>query len=74
MNKPIPLIIEKDETGFYVIECPLFAGCYSQGKTITEATKNFKEVFGLILEEDENQQVWQNYQPESITFKTITYA
>ena len=74
MNKPIPLIIEKDETGFYVIECPLFSGCYSQGKTIAEATKNFKEVLELILEEDNNQQIWQNYQPESITFKTITYA
>lgn len=42
-----PLIIELDEDGFYVVECPIFSGCYTQGKTIDEAIKNIKEVIAL---------------------------
>lgn len=43
-----PLIIEVDEDGFYVAECPVFSGCYTQGKTFDEAIKNIKEVIALI--------------------------
>ena len=35
----LPVIIEKDEDGFYVVECPVFSGCYTQGKTLDEALK-----------------------------------
>ena len=35
-NHQLPILIEKDEDGFYVVECPIFSGCYSQGKTIDE--------------------------------------
>ncbi|TSC92717.1 MAG: hypothetical protein CEN89_503 [Candidatus Berkelbacteria bacterium Licking1014_7] len=74
MNKTIPIIIEKDETGYYVIECPLFSGCYAQGKTIKEAQTNFREALDLVLEEKENRQIWENYQPKSIRFETLTHA
>ena len=40
--KSYPVIIEQDETGF-VVSCPVFKGCYSQGNTIDEALKNIKE-------------------------------
>ena len=30
----LPILIEKDEDGFYVAECPVFRGCYTQGKTM----------------------------------------
>lgn len=46
-NKQFPVIIEKDEDGFYVVECPIFRGCYSQGKTLDEALKNIREVIAL---------------------------
>ncbi|NCO44050.1 type II toxin-antitoxin system HicB family antitoxin [Candidatus Berkelbacteria bacterium] len=74
MNKTIPIIIEKDETGYYVIECPLLSGCYSQGKTLKEAQANFREVLDLVLEEKENRQIWENYQPKSVRFETLTHA
>jgi len=45
----LPILIEKDEDGFYVVECPVFSGCYSQGKTIDEALKNIREVIDLCL-------------------------
>lgn len=74
MKKTLPIIIEKDETGYYIFECLLFSGCYAQGKTMREAQKNFKEVLDLVLEEPENKQIWQNYKPRLLKFKTLTHA
>lgn len=37
------VIIEKDETDYYVAEVPALPGCFSQGQTIAEATENIKE-------------------------------
>jgi len=48
-GRNLPLLVEKGEDGFYVAECPLFEGCYTQGKTIDEALKNIKEAIELIL-------------------------
>ena len=56
-NRRFPVIVEKDEDGFYVVECPLFRGCYSQSKTLDKALKNIKEVIELCLEEKENQKI-----------------
>ncbi len=47
----LPVIIEKDEDGYYIASCPLFKGCRSYGKTIDEALKNVKEVIDICLEE-----------------------
>jgi len=37
------VVIEKDDTGYYVAEVPALPGCFSQGKTIEEVKKNIKE-------------------------------
>ena len=37
------VVIEKDETGYYVAEVPALPGCLSQGKTREEALANIKE-------------------------------
>lgn len=37
------VIIEKDETGYYVAEVPALPGCMSQGKTLQEARTNIRE-------------------------------
>ncbi len=47
-----PVIIESDETGGFVVECPSFEGCFSQGETMDEALKNIKEVIEMCLEEE----------------------
>ena len=57
----LPVIIEKDEDGFYVAECSLFSGCYTQGKTLDAALENIKEVIDLVLEEKENQEILKSY-------------
>jgi len=68
----LPLFIEKDEDGFYVVECPVLEGCYTQGKTIDEALKNIREVIEMILEEKEAQETLKSYRPSEMSFHTIT--
>ena len=46
-----PIIVEKDEDGFYVAINPSLQGCYSQGKTIEEALANVREATELCLED-----------------------
>jgi len=71
-NIQFPLFVEKDEDGFYVVECPIFEGCYSQGKTLDDALKNIREVIKLILEEKRNKAVLKSYRPQEISLHTIT--
>ncbi len=68
----LPLFIEKDEDGFYVVECPVLEGCFTQGKTIDEALGNIREVIELILEEKENRELVKNYRPAELSLHTIT--
>ena len=70
----LPIIIEKDEDNFYVVECPVFSGCYTQGRTIDEALKNIKEVIDLCLEEKENKEALKNFHPRELSFHTLTYV
>lgn len=53
----LPVIVEKDEDGFYVVECPLLKSCYTQGETLDEALKNIREVIELCLEEESENKV-----------------
>lgn len=71
-NVTLPLFIEKDEDGFYVVECPLFEGCYSQGKTMDEALKNIREVVGLVIQEKESREILKSYNPQELSLHTIT--
>lgn len=50
MKHTFPIIVEKDEDGFYVAVNPSLQGCYSQGKTIEESLKNVQEATELCLE------------------------
>ena len=68
----VPVFIEKDEDGFYVVECPLFEGCYSQGKTVDEALRNIREVIRLIVEEESNRDILRAYHPKELSLHTIT--
>lgn len=67
-----PVIVEKDEDGFYVVECPLFSGCYTQGKTLDDALKNIKEVIELCLEEKTNKEFIKSYRPLDLSFHTVS--
>ena len=40
----VPIIIETDEDGIFIVSCPQFKGCHTYGKTIDEALVRIKEV------------------------------
>ncbi|MBI3933184.1 MAG: type II toxin-antitoxin system HicB family antitoxin [Acidobacteria bacterium] len=44
------VVIEQDETGYYVAEVPALPGCLSQGKTREEALANIREAIEGWLE------------------------
>lgn len=68
----LPLFIERDADGFYVVECPVLEGCYTQGKTLDEALKNIREVIDLILEEEQAKRILKWYRPDTFSLHTIT--
>jgi len=45
-----PVIIEKDESGYYVGSVPSLRSCYTQAKTLPELYKRLREVVALCLE------------------------
>nr|VFK59910.1 MAG: Predicted nuclease of the RNAse H fold, HicB family [Candidatus Kentron sp. UNK]VFK70165.1 MAG: Predicted nuclease of the RNAse H fold, HicB family [Candidatus Kentron sp. UNK] len=49
MNK-FTVILEQDEDGAWVSECPSIPGCVSQGKTRTDAIANIREAIRLCME------------------------
>ena len=46
----LEVLIEKDQTGYYVAEVPALPGCFSQGKTLDEVKVNIKEAVELWIE------------------------
>ena len=54
MKKHYPIIIEQDQDGIFIVECPIFQGCRSYGHTIDEALDNIKEAIEVCIEEDNN--------------------
>lgn len=44
------ILIEQDEDGIFVVECPSLPGCISQGKTRKEALDNIKDAIEGYLE------------------------
>ena len=72
MKTNLPLFVERGEDDFYVVECPVFDGCYAQGRTLDEALKNIREVVRLILPERGNRQLLKSYRPRELSLHTIS--
>ena len=53
----LPIIIEMDEDGYYIVSCPLYKGCHSYGETIDDALANIKEVVEMCLDETELEEL-----------------
>ena len=50
------VVIEKDESGYFVVEVPALPGCFSQGKTREEALTNIREAIEGWFEVMESKQ------------------
>lgn len=44
------ILIEQDEDGVFIAECPSLPGCISQGKTRKEALENIRDAIKGYLE------------------------
>jgi len=52
----VPILIETDEDGMYIVSCPQFKGCHTYGKTIDEALIRIREAIELCMEESQSQE------------------
>lgn len=46
------VLIEQDEDGIFVAKVPDIAGCYTQGKTVSQVLERVKEAIQVCLEAD----------------------
>ncbi|MEO5947666.1 MAG: type II toxin-antitoxin system HicB family antitoxin [Chitinophagaceae bacterium] len=51
----LPILVEIDEDGVFIVSCPLYKGCHSYGKNIEEALNNLKEVAEMCIQEQESE-------------------
>jgi predicted RNase H-like HicB family nuclease len=49
-QREFPVVLRAGEDGWIVVECPVIAGCVSQGRTREEALANIREAIELCLE------------------------
>ena len=47
----LPVVVETDEDGMFIVSCSVFKGCHSYGSTIDEALDNLKEVVTMCIDE-----------------------
>lgn len=70
----LPIVVEIDEDGFFIVSCPLYKGCHSYGKTIDEALENLKEVVAMCVEEEPLEEVNKFVGIREMEFKTWSIA
>jgi len=49
----LPVLIEQDEDGVFIVSVPTLTGCRSSGRTIAEAMENIAEAAALCLEDEQ---------------------
>lgn len=48
----LPVLVEQDEDGVFIVSVPTLRGCRSSGRTLDEAMKNIAEAAALCLEDE----------------------
>lgn len=67
----LPVVVEIDENGFFIVSCPLYKGCHSYGKTIDQALENLKEVVAMCIEEQPLEESNKFVGVRELEFKTL---
>ncbi len=68
------VIVEQDEAGYFVAECPALRACYTQGRTYEEAIENIRDVIALCLEDLKSRKQRIPVQPEIIGVRRLEIA
>ena len=48
----LPVLIEQDEDGVFIVSVPTLKGCRSYGRTVDEAMRNIAEAAALCLQDE----------------------
>jgi predicted RNase H-like HicB family nuclease len=48
----LPVLIEQDEDGVFIVSIPTLRGCHSYGHTLEEAMDNIAEAAALCLQDE----------------------
>lgn len=67
------VVVEEDEAGF-VVECPDFQGCYTQGDTYEEALANIKDLIQLHLQRSKDAKPAAARHLRGISLRTVEVA
>ena len=51
MERSFAVVILPQPDGGFFVQCPVLAGCYSQGATVEEALANIREAIELAIED-----------------------
>jgi predicted RNase H-like HicB family nuclease len=70
----LPVVVEVDEDGLFIVSCPLYKGCHSYGKTIDEALENLKEVVTICVEEQPSESINKFVGVREMEFKISSFA
>jgi len=68
------VVVEQDEAGLFVAECPALKACYTQGRTYEEVIENIRDVIGLCLADLKARRATIPHQAEIIGIKRIEVA
>jgi len=49
----LPVVVEQDEDGVFLVSVPTLRGCRSYGHTVDEAMRNIAQAAALCLEDEE---------------------
>jgi predicted RNase H-like HicB family nuclease len=52
-SRHVPVLVEQDEDGVFIVSVPTLRGCRSYGYTLDEAMRNIAEAASLCLEDEE---------------------
>ena len=52
-RRHLPVLVEQDEDGVFLVSVPTLRGCRSYGRTIDEAMQNIAEAAALCLEDEQ---------------------
>jgi predicted RNase H-like HicB family nuclease len=68
------VLVEQDEAGYFVAECPALKACYTQGKSYEAVIENIRDVIALCLAEMKERGERIPPQPEIIGIKRVEVA
>jgi predicted RNase H-like HicB family nuclease len=54
-KRKFTVLIERDESGYYVATVPALQGCHTQAKSLDTLMKRVREVIELCLEDEKGQ-------------------